>query len=477
MLVKPNASLPQGTGRVYFGESLRLIQTCCVKCGPPVKICCFRHGELYPPLYGALIRAAQFLRALARNGHEVTLYTYGDEDRIVKVDGITWHSIARRPRFLPNLASRIYGGIEARWAVHLMLAGGPRLALHALRSILTCDLVYVEHIWSALPPALLGRVIGKPVVVDDHNVELVLAERSAAHTVTPLQRFAATIWRTYVRLLESLVCKLATLVIVTSKVDRLMLHTSYGIELKKIKVVTNGVDLEEYRPAVTPPREIRKVLKLGDAYPVVVFVGHLEYPPNLYAAVWIVQKLAPPILGRWPTARIILVGKLPSISHENPHLYLDPRIVFTGQVKDAAQYINAADVCLAPMEVGSGTRMKILSYIACGKPVITTRVGAEGLDLRNGKEVVMCSLEEISYWISRILDDTALAKRLSENGLALSREYDWTLKASELNLILEQHARKYGIKERQSNQDPARESLKKWPATVVKDPGSMSIDV
>ena len=143
-----------------------------------LKIVAFRHGRLNPPTYGALIRASKILSHFAKRGHAVSLFYYGTADRSFKADGIHYVEIRNPFHSLSAIGQAIYRGVEGRWAFELAANLIPRMASAARDQVKDCDVVYVEHIWSSPFPLIYARMYGKPLIVDDHNVETLLARRA-----------------------------------------------------------------------------------------------------------------------------------------------------------------------------------------------------------------------------------------------------------------------------------------------------------
>jgi len=393
-----------------------------------VRICAFRHGGIVPPVYGALIRSYELLVNLIRRGHEVSLYSYGEGGRNYTYSNIRCRQLGRAAPFASGLGKLLYG-VEGEWGFKLLFSGTPNLAAAAREEIRMCDIVYVEHIWSSLFPLMYARIYHKRSVLDNHNVETMLADRSRQEARGFLQRVLAFIWLSYVLLLEKISCSLADLVIVTSETDRELLWNMLHVPVRKIQVVPNGVDLGAFRPSVEEGLRVRSRLGLSENAAVITFVGMLDYPPNLYAVRWIVDELVPKIHRRRPDTFFLIVGRNPPRG-----LGKDNRIVFAGEVESVVPFINAADICIAPMTVGSGTRMKILSYLSCEKPVVSTELGVEGLDSSVTAKVCVGHLSEFPNLILELLRQPKTPHEIGVRE-AISR-YDWKTVSAKLEGML-----------------------------------------
>jgi len=396
-----------------------------------MRVCAFNHCNIVPPRSGGLIRIYELLTRIFRIGHEVKLYAYGVGHECFEVDGIQIHLVPKVLQRLTRFGRLLYGGVEGEVALDVALASFPRMAREASRDIASSDIVQVEHLWCSLPPLIHARKKGKPAIFDDHNVETILVERYRRRLWKARQKGLWLPWLWYIASIERIACRLADIVLVTSETDRILLHKRIGVPTKKIEVVPNGVNTDVYKPSVDDGRWIRRMYGIGEGDPVLLFLGRCDYPPNRFAAEWIVRELAPKVMEKRPDAKVLIVGRNPPAN-----LTSDRRILFTGEVDNVIPYINAADICLAPITVGSGTRIKVLSYMACGKPVVSTPEGIEGMEVRDGEEILVRALSHFAEGIFTILDQPS---KMSELGLLgrklVHAKYDWRISAEKLNEI------------------------------------------
>ena len=157
----------------------------------------------------------------------------------------------------------------------------------------------------------------------------------------------------------------------------------------------------------------------------IVFVGTMDYKPNVDAVTWFVKDVFPSIVRRVPEARLLLVGH--DSRHRLRRLADGHRIVATGSVADVAPLVAEAAVSVAPIRVGSGTRIKILEALALGVPVVSTTLGAEGLDLAPGREILLADApEDFAAEVVRLLKDRATRDAMGDAGrTAVVSVYDW----------------------------------------------------
>ena len=169
--------------------------------------------------------------------------------------------------------------------------------------------------------------------------------------------------------------RLASRIFVVTDDDRASL-VACGVQASKIDVIPNGVDSAKLHPDPAAAPHVRAELDLAAATRLLLFFGQLDYAPNRQALETIRQRLLP-LLERRGNFEIIVIGKGEASLRAK---YDHPRLRFLGLVDDLAPYINAADAVIVPVTSGGGSRLKILESIACGTPVVSTSIGAQGID-------------------------------------------------------------------------------------------------
>jgi len=266
---------------------------------------------------------------------------------------------------------------------------------------------YVEHLGDDR-----GRV---KTVFDTHNLLTRLYERFALEGPNPARRAYATIqwWR--MSRFEPEILRAVDRALVCSDTERELAHT-WGVN--SVLVVPNGVDLARFAGARRAPR-------LAGAPPTIVFTGALAYPPNAEAVRWLLDGIAPEIGKILPGCRIVIVGKGATrvlLSRARPGT-----VEFTGWVEDVRPWLAQADVCVVPIRIGGGTRIKILEAMASGVPVVSTSVGAEGIAARNGESIVLADdTAGFARAVAEILRDPGRASSIAERAGRLVRErYGW----------------------------------------------------
>jgi glycosyltransferase involved in cell wall biosynthesis len=193
----------------------------------------------------------------------------------------------------------------------------------------------------------------------------------------------------------------------------------------EIKVLANGVDETFFDRAKFPPQPA--------AAPTVLFCGAMDYSPNVSGLQWYFRECDPLLLARLPSRRILIVGKNPL--PEVRALEAIPGVTVTGEVPDVRPYYQQAWLQMVPLLIGGGTRLKIVESLCLGTPVVSTTIGAQGLDLRNGEHLLLADEPAaFAQSIADLLTDFPLRVGLAEAGRAqVLARYTWRQLGLELS--------------------------------------------
>lgn len=208
---------------------------------------------------------------------------------------------------------------------------------------------------------LIAKIANLELVFHEHNIEFLRFKR--------LGRW----WWPLMYIYEVLLYKLVDRVDSISETDRQLAIRYFKARPQKIIYTPYQVDRSIFKPDKTAYIKIRSQLSLKGE-PIILFFGTLDYKPNLEAVRIIHQIIAPRIYKKNSRVKFLIVGKNP------PKDVVAPNIIFTGLVPRIEDYINASDLVIVPLISGGGIRTKILESLACGKIVISTPLGAEGIN-------------------------------------------------------------------------------------------------
>jgi glycosyltransferase involved in cell wall biosynthesis len=220
-----------------------------------------------------------------------------------------------------------------------------------------------------------------PTVLFQHNVEAVIWERHAANARNPLARaYMAEQWRR-MRAFEGSECRRFGHVVAVSEQDRATFQRDYGVT--RVSAVPTGVDTEYFSPSGRSERNPREL----------VFTGSMDWLPNEDAILHFAKDVLPLVRAKLPEVTLTVVGRYPT-----PALLAvgeqERGITVTGSVPDVRPYLERAAAFVVPIRIGGGTRLKIYEAMAMEKPIVSTSIGAEGLPVANGEEILLADTPE-----------------------------------------------------------------------------------
>lgn len=379
-----------------------------------------------PPNNGQAIRTLSIVRALQSLGHELTFASFASADLPASLAPLSlWCGaidVLEGNDKLTNMSQQQdwYGRLAC------LLSRKP-YAVERFRSPLmwekiaqrlkesSFDLIFCDSLY-ALVNVPRCEI---PIALNCHNVEHLIPQRYAELEQNHAKKWYALVESHLLRQAERRACLRAAFAMACSENDRKLL-----LQLRRelpIFVVPNAVDTEAYSSAADSANEIT-----GS---VVLFQGGMDWYPNRDAVEFFAESVLPLVRSACPEVRFVVAGR-------NPPAYLvdkfrnEPDIEFTGTVPDMLPYLTAATVAVVPLRLGSGTRIKILEACASGKAVVSTSIGAEGLNLEPGKEIVLADdPREFARSVVGMLRDSvrrntigaaaraAIVKRYSERAL------------------------------------------------------------
>jgi glycosyltransferase involved in cell wall biosynthesis len=380
----------------------------------------------FPPTNGIALRVCAILQGLAAGGHEIELLCFGDPAAAGQDQGKALE-ICKAVQIIPNplagsskpaaLLSRVaavpfirpYGVARSR-SKRMANEILDRLRRHA------CDVVLCEE------TDLLVNVPDRlpvPLIVDHHNAEHVLLERYLAQETNPFRRAYARVEARKVRNWERRATLRAGVAMVCSDVDR----ATYRALCPSAAVIVapNVIDVVAYTPAT------------GEEPETILYAGGMDWYPNRDAVEFFAFSILPRILRRLPGARFIVAGRNPTPEFRRRFAGI-PSIEFTGAVPDMRPLIARAAVCVVPLRIGSGTRLKILEAAATAKPVVSTTIGVEGLDFARGSEILLA--DDPDSFASAVVDLLNDAQRRRLLGAAARRRVEQSYSIATLHAAL-----------------------------------------
>jgi len=309
------------------------------------------------------------------------------------------------------------------------------------------DIVQVESIHLAVYLPIIRAARNSPLAICDwHNIESELMRRYSEHAPDPLRRaYARRTARQLAALEHSVMLKFDAHVVVSGEErEKLLKHAP----LAQLYLIENGVDTSYYSDEriaqahadwITRRRSSAGQLNSSAESPDpnlqsrrVLFVGSMDYHANIDAVTHFAREVWPQLHARHPGLVFTIVGRDPS--PEVKRLKELPGIEVTGTVDDVRPYYYDALMAVIPLRVGGGSRLKILEAMAAGVPVVSTRLGAEGIEAEDGVSIVLADTnDDLREAASDLFENEARRKELAAGGRALvSARYDWSGLGSEL---------------------------------------------
>jgi polysaccharide biosynthesis protein PslH len=380
---------------------------------------------LFPADEGGKIRTSNILRQMKGGAFHIVLAMPAPADRApfatdigaICDELVAWpqNSPTRMTRLLA-LASHLPVSVATdrsragRAAVANALATGP-------------DVVVTDFPHAAVltPPRLRAASL-----LFTHNVETEIYERHA-RVATGLWRL---LWRDQARKMARFEADLARrydAVIAVSARDAATLRDRFGAA--NTATIVTGVDLDFFAARPPPNRD-----RPGNR---IVFTGVMDSPANIDGVEFLIREIWPLVLAGRPDAQAVIVGRNPPPALVALAGAQAPQMTLTGFVDDIRPYLTASDIAVIPLRVGGGTRIKAFESMAVGRPVVSTSVGIEGLDLIPGRHFLAADTPaQFASAILRLLNDAPLRQSLAETGRALLEErFSWAHVARQFEAI------------------------------------------
>ena len=294
-------------------------------------------------------------------------------------------------------------------------------AANALMRDVGADIIQCHVLYTILVGYYLKRRFRRPLVLVQENAEYVKQVK-----------FEAPGYATIVlKWLEGFACRVADRIVAVSEVDKRHMVDLYDVPEDKIHVINHCADEEVFKYRADGRTNVREAWGIGQDDMVMIYVGKMDAPHNTVATQYIAERIYPVVSAQYPNSWFVIVGQ----NYEHLLEYKRDRLFFTGFVtsrKDEspnlADYLSASDIVIVPMDRGSGTRLKILEAAACSRPIVSTEIGAEGLQFTDGEEILLTEDvdEEFIQLLLGLVKDEALRERLGRRAREkLLARYSW----------------------------------------------------
>jgi glycosyltransferase involved in cell wall biosynthesis len=402
-----------------------------------MRILWVKAGGIVPADTGGRIRSLHIVKELARR-HSVTVFTYYAEhfgDQHLELGGFAevvaipialaaertsrdYLQYARtlfssEPHSMQVIGGesggrlRYFDGADIRRRLSSLMAAGKF-------DVLVCDFIY--------PAGVIDWAFPCPKILFTHNVEAQLWKQQFDAAQHPLKKLLY--WREWRALsdAERRYARAADHVVTVSEQNR-ALFTNF-VNPARVSSIATGVDIDFFQPADYEPSHS------------MVFTGSMDWMPNQQGILFFASEILPHIQAEVPDADLWVVGRYPSGEIRQ---LAGPCIRVTGRVDDIRPFLERSSVYIVPLLSGSGTRIKIFEAMAMGKAVVSTALGAEGLPVTDGQNILIADdPRKFAGAVIRVLRDRELADRLGRGARALvEKQFTWKTAASQFEMILQ----------------------------------------
>lgn len=378
----------------------------------------------YPLVSGGQIRTYNLLKALSKS-HEITLFALIKDEAERKhttellkyCKKITLFKRTRHPFVPRNIL--LAGFSSYPFVVTRNLPLGMKKAVSRELTEGDYDLIHAEtfYMMPNIPPTNI------PIILAEQTIEY-LGYQDYMKKANPLLKPILSIDVNKIKYWERYYWNKADKLITMSEEDKQFIERELG-HITNTSVVANGVDLDFFSAT-------KKKLPKD---PTVLFVGTFKWLPNIEAVDEIVHKIWPLVLAKLPNAKLKIVGFSPTPKIKG--YAKDPSITVLGGIDDIREAFATSHMLLAPIRSGKGTRYKVLEAMITATPVVATTLAAEGIDLRNGENVLIADTStDLAAATIKLLKDPSLQQSLGFSGARLVREnYSWDTIAKELDYV------------------------------------------
>lgn len=401
-----------------------------------MKILMIWHFLPYPPHGGAAQRNFNLLRQIAKNHtvHLVTFYqqklkqseaeiqegqslfrSFCKEVHLFRIPSeysrLRWYGLL----FFNLFSTKPYSDWKFRTA-EMAVEIRRQIAMHRF------DVVHVDTIALARYRDCLGDI---PAIMHHHNIESTLMLRRAANEKNPFVKAYLYLQGRKLRRLEIRAAGDYQGNITVSELDKQELQTY--CPGARVSVVPNGTDTEYFQPR---PSETNCGM---------IYAGGMTWYPNRDAMIWFCQEIFPLIAAKAAQAEMKVIGRFPP-AEVQAAAEREPGIKAMGWVDDIRDHVANAAVYVVPIRVGGGTRLKILDAMAMGKAIVSTTVGAEGIETTDGENILIADTpEQFAKNVLRLFSDDTLRRKLERNARRLAEErYAWQKIAVDLETCYRQ---------------------------------------
>ncbi|MCB0164413.1 MAG: glycosyltransferase [Anaerolineae bacterium] len=373
----------------------------------------------YPLDAGPKMRSYFVLRHLVQH-HEVTLVTFVREtDKAEYISHLAdlCHAVHTVP--MPRTPIR-----EARFLLKSIITQEPFLItrdyvaammekLRALTNSQTFDAVHADQLWMAEYALAVKKMQpSTKIILDQHNAVQLIPQRLAENETNAIKKIILAREARLLARYEPKVCQQFDHVVWVTQEDYQAVNGHSGS--------TNGHLPSTVIPICADPVQVEPIPVTENRHRI-TFLGGLHWPPNAEGILWFAKHVFPQVKAAIPEAILTVIGKNPPAGLEGDGVEV------TGYVIDPKPYLAETAAFIVPLYAGGGMRVKILDAWSWGLPIISTTIGAEGIQTAHGKDILIADTpDEFAQAVIRVCRDPELAQQLAKNGRqSVIEKYNW----------------------------------------------------
>ncbi len=385
---------------------------------------------LHPVDKGGKIRTYNMLKELKRNCH-ITYLTLDDgtaDNNARELASEYCHDLVcvphrRREKFTTGFYVELALNLASDLPYAIKKYESPEMRREIEKRVGQFDVLICDFL---APAANVRRDLNCATVLFQHNVEAMIWKRHyEVQTNAARKAYLYRQWRKMVDF-EAATCPQFDCVVAVSREDREQMEREYGV--RNVYDIPTGVDTAFVRPSGERQGKPHNL----------VFTGSMDWLPNEDAIRYFTEHIMPRIKQSVPDLTLTVVGRdpYPGLVELSKR---DSSVIVTGRVEDVRPYMEEASVYVIPLRIGGGTRLKIYEAMAMEKPIVSTSIGAEGLPVTNGEEIVLADTPEtFADAVVKLLTDQNLAHEIGQRAAArVRREFGWDTVADSFAAICE----------------------------------------
>lgn len=322
--------------------------------------------------------------------------------------------VERPPKLWRDIFNFIFGKDPFNYVRYFSV--GMKRELERLVKLKTFDIIQIEF---AMMWQYVDIFNGIPIVLDAHNIEFEIVRQIKNTYRNPLRKLFYIIEEKKFREKEERAWRECSLCFTVSDKERNIISSYLG-NPNKVFTIPNGVDLERFK--YYPKTNMSKQL---------LFLGSMDYRPNLDSALYFLEEIFPIIHSKIKDVKLDIVGR--ELWRIQNHSSIKG-VELHENVPEVIPYFRKADVLIVPLRYGAGTRIKILEAMAAGTPLVTTSKGCEGVGVTNGEHLLVAdSPEEFASAVQRVIEDDNLRNSMTQNAREfVERNYSWEMLVEEM---------------------------------------------